>query len=289
MIVKYCYNYQWKEQNKELIIMAFYKPKDMAKLLNVSERTLQRWDKSGKLPAKRTPTNRRYYTEDQYLAFLGKSPKKRKVVAYARVSTYGQKDDLKDQIAFIQDFLNARGIILDESITDIGSGLNYNRKKWNKLLHEVEHDKIDSIYITYPDRFIRFGFDWFKRFCAEYNTKIVVLNNKRTSPDEELVDDVISIIHVFSCRLYGLRKYKQKIKNDKSLQFKDSEHHDSWKNTEGWIKTQAVYAQLSRCCLQLPALLLEFRLGCMAGYVLLPEIFSATWFKEHFEVECISS
>lgn len=194
----------------------------MADKLNVSVRTLQRWDNSGKLKAKRTPTNRRYYTENQYLQFLGKQPDDRKTVAYARVSTYVQKDDLKDQIGFIRQYANSKGIILDEAITDIGSGLNYNRKKWNQLLQDVEHGKIKTIYITYKDRFIRFGFDWFNRFCNEHDTKIIVLNNPDTSPEKELVDDIISIIHVFSCRLYGLRKYKNKIKNDKSL-MKDSD------------------------------------------------------------------
>ncbi len=83
---------------------------------------------------------------------------KRKVVAYARVSTNSQRDDLKNQIDFIRQYVNAKGIILDETITDVGSGLNYNRKKWNKLLEEVMNNQIDTIYITYKDRFIRFGY-----------------------------------------------------------------------------------------------------------------------------------
>lgn len=201
--------------------MTIYKPKEMAKKLNVTVRTLQRWDNEGKLPAKRSPTNRRYYTDDQLMQYLGEPTDNRKAVAYARVSTYDQKDDLKDQVSFIRQYANAKGIILDEVITDVGSGLNYNRKKWNQLLHDVEQDKVKTIFITYKDRFIRFGFDWFNRFCNEHNTKIIVLNNPDTSPDKELVDDVISIIHVFSCRLYGLRKYKNKIKNDKSLTKED--------------------------------------------------------------------
>lgn len=201
--------------------MTIYKPKEMAKKLNVTVRTLQRWDNEGKLPAKRSPTNRRYYTDDQLMQYLGEPTDNRKTVAYARVSTYGQKDDLKDQVSFIRQYANAKGIILDEVITDVGSGLNYNRKKWNQLLYNVEQNKIKTIFITYKDRFIRFGFDWFNRFCNEHNTKIIVLNNPDTSPDKELVDDVIRIIHVFSCRLYGLRKYKNKIKNDKSLTKED--------------------------------------------------------------------
>lgn len=77
--------------------MTMLKPKEMAKRLNVTVRTLQRWDKEGTLKAYRTPTNRRYYTEEQYLNYIGKPlSKKRKNVAYARVSTYGQKDDLQN-------------------------------------------------------------------------------------------------------------------------------------------------------------------------------------------------
>lgn len=78
-------------------------------------------------------------------------------------------------------------------------------------------NNVDTIFITYKDRFIRFGYDWFERLCKMHNTEIVVLKNVETSPEKEMIDDIISIIHVFSCRLYGLRKYKNIIKNDKSL------------------------------------------------------------------------
>lgn len=194
------------------------KPKEMAKRLNVTVQTLQNWDKKGTLKAHRTPTNRRFYTEDQYAQFVGQTIDDDRVnVAYARVSTYNQKDDLQDQLAFIRQYANAKGIILNQEITDIGSGLNYKRKKWNQLLNMVMENKINQIFITYQDRFIRFGFDWFENLCKQHGTKIIVINNPATSPDQELVNDLISIIHVFSCRLYGLRKYKKKLKDDHSL------------------------------------------------------------------------
>lgn len=197
-------------------IMTVLKPKDVAKRLGVTTRTLQSWDRKGILKAKRSPTNRRFYTEDQIKHYLDRDTavSKRKQVAYARVSTYGQKDDLKDQLSYIRQYVNAKGIILDKEISDIGSGLNYKRPKWNKLLEEVMQGKIDKIYITYKDRFIRFGYDWFDNLCKSHGTEIVVLNNVDTSPDKELVEDLVSIIHVFSCRLYGLRKYKKKIKGE---------------------------------------------------------------------------
>ena len=193
---------------------------EMAKRLNVSVKTLQRWDREGILVAKRTPTDRRYYTEDQYLEYIGSSTKsKRKTIAYVRVSNANQKDDLRNQITFIRNYVNAKGEILDDIIEDIGSGLNYNRKHWNDLLlNQIPKGEIEKIYITYKDRFVRFGFDWFERFCNHYNCEIVVINNPDTSPQKELVDDLISIIHVFSCRIYGLRKYKKDISLDESLQ-----------------------------------------------------------------------
>ena len=200
--------------------MSMIRLNEMAKRLNVSVKTLQRWDREGILVAKRTPTDRRYYTEDQYLEYIGSSTKsKRKTIAYVRVSSANQKDDLRNQITFIRNYVNAKGEILDDVIEDVGSGLNYNRKHWNDLLlNQIPKGEIEKIYITYKDRFVRFGFDWFERFCNHYNCEIVVINNPDTSPQKELVDDLISIIHVFSCRIYGLRKYKKDISLDESLQ-----------------------------------------------------------------------
>ena len=195
-----------------------YKPKEFAELLGVSVKTLQRWDREGTLTANRTPTNRRYYTYKQYLEFKGiTEDDTRKVILYARVSTKNQKDDLQNQTAFLRQFCNARGMIVDQCIEEYGSGLNYNRKKWNELLDEVMEQKIKTIVITHRDRFVRFGYDWFERFCAKFNTTIVVVNNESLSPQEELVQDIVSILHVFSCRLYGLRKYKKQIEGDDGL------------------------------------------------------------------------
>lgn len=162
-----------------------YKPNDFAELLNVSVKTLQRWDREGILVAKRTPTNRRYYTYDQYLEYKGiKQQFDRKTVIYTRVSTNNQKDDLKNQIVFLQQFTNAKGIIVDEIIEDIGSGLNYNRKKWNKLIDRCMKNEIDTIIVTNKDRFIRFGYEWFEKFLAKFDVKIIVVNNEFLSPHE---------------------------------------------------------------------------------------------------------
>lgn len=196
-----------------------YKPKEFAELLNVTVKTLQRWDREKTLVANRTPTNRRYYTYDQYLQFkgIGRDADSRKIVIYTRVSTRNQADNLENQVDFLQNYVNAKGLIVDEVIRDYGSGLNYNRKKWNQLLGEVMENKVKMIFVSHKDRFVRFGFDWFERFCNKFNVEIVVVKNDKLSPHEELVQDIVSILHVFSCRLYGLRKYKKQIEGDETI------------------------------------------------------------------------
>lgn len=196
------------------------KPKEFAEKVGVTTTTLRNWDKTKKLIAKRTLTNQRYYTEDDLDKVLNlpkKSSNNRKNYIYARVSSIEQKDDLKDQVDFLKQFVNARGIIVEDPMTDIGSGLNYKRKNWNALLDLVMDNQVGNIYISYEDRFTRFGFDWFQSLCEKHHSKIIVVNNKTTSPEEEVVNDLISIIHVFSYRVYGLRKYKNKIGQDKDV------------------------------------------------------------------------
>lgn len=194
------------------------KPNELAKLLNVSVKTLQRWDNEGILKAYRSPTERRYYTYAQYLEYIGvssnKEESKGKVVIYTRVSNRRQKDDLINQVEFLKQYANAKGIIVDTIYEDIGSGLNYNRKKWNDLIEECRKNKISLILISHKDRFIRFGYSWFERFLKSCGTEIIVVNNEKLSPEQELFQDLISITHVFSCRIYGLRKYKNKIKKE---------------------------------------------------------------------------
>ena len=131
--------------------MNTYKPKDFAKMLGVTVRTLQKWDVAGKLKAFRTPTNRRFYTQEQLDVYMGNSTRvqnQKKVILYARVSTAKQRDDLKNQVSFLREFVNARGVIVDRVMTDIGSGLNLKRKNWNELIKMAEEGKVAEIYIA---------------------------------------------------------------------------------------------------------------------------------------------
>ena len=98
-----------------------------------------------------------------------------------------------------------------------GRMYTYNRKKWNKLLEDCMLGMIKTVIVAHKDRFIRFGYDWFERFLKSNGVEIIVVNNEVLSPQEEMIQDLINIIHVFSCRIYGLRKYKKKIEEDDGI------------------------------------------------------------------------
>ena len=195
-----------------------YSTGEFAKLINKNVKTLQLWDRTGKLIAGRTITGRRFYTEKDLLTYKGILANEQSLnIAYVRVSSQSQKDDLKNQKQYINDFCRNSGINIDEFFEDIGSGLNFKRKYFNQMLSNVENGLIKNIIITHKDRLIRFGFDWFNTFCLNHGCKIIIINDEKTSPEHEMIQDLISIIHVFSCRMYGLRKYKKEIENDKSI------------------------------------------------------------------------
>lgn len=188
---------------------------EFAKLIGVHIKTLQRWDREGTLKAFRTKTNRRYYNYEQLSEYKGILAKEQsKNIIYCRVSSKNQIDDLKSQKEFINDFCRNKGIEIDEVFEDIASGLNFKRKKFNELFQMVENGLVKNIVIAHKDRLVRFGFDWFNGFCDRHNCKILVINDERLSPEKEIVQDLISIIHVFSCKIYGLRKYKDAISKE---------------------------------------------------------------------------
>ena len=137
--------------HKEDGFMGNYKPKEFAKMIGVSVKTLQKWDKDNVLKAYRTPKDRRYYTDEQYFKYTRQQIQKNgKTVIYTRMSTNNQKDDLNNQIKFLKQYANTKGIIVDEIFEDIGSGLNYNRKIWNLLIDKwcIKGEIQCNIYYT---------------------------------------------------------------------------------------------------------------------------------------------
>lgn len=188
-----------------------YSPKEFGLLVGKTTKTLQRWDREGILKAHRSITHRRYYTHDQYLSVTGQKVKERKLLTYCRVSSAGQKKDLILQKKAVESFCFSQGKVINEKFEDIGSGLNYKRKRFVQLMEMVERGEVSEIVIAHKDRLVRFGFEWFEKFCKDHGVSILVMNADSLSPEQEMTKDLLSIIHCFSSRLYGLRKYKKKI------------------------------------------------------------------------------
>jgi putative resolvase len=187
-----------------------YRPHEFAALIGKTVNTLQRWDREGILPAQRSPTGRRYYTHDQYLEYRGlKAKGAGMTIAYARVSTQAQKPDLHNQVAALRAYCQAHELHVDEWVEELGSSLNYQRKQFNRIMEEIELGRVRRLIIAHKDRLVRFGFEWFAAFCQRHGTDLVIVNGDTLSPEQELVQDFLSIVHIFSARLYGLRSYKK--------------------------------------------------------------------------------
>ena len=182
----------------------------VAKQLNKSAQTLRNWEKTGELiPAYKTKSGYRYYTEEQINKLLGVEEKERVTIGYCRVSSRKQQDDLKRQTENMRNYLCAKGYKF-EIITDIGSGINYNKVGLNILLDKVIKGEVDKVVVLHKDRLLRFGFELVENLCKRYGTSIEVVNNTPKTEEQELVEDLVQIITVFSCKLQGKRANKMK-------------------------------------------------------------------------------
>ncbi len=190
-----------------------YSPQEFGKLIGRTTNTLQKWDRRGILKANRSPTNRRYYTHDQYLVYRGLVAQEQGLtIVYTRVSAVAQKPDLANQMKALEAYCQQHTITVDEWLSDIGSGLNYKRKQFNRLMELIELGQVRRLLLAHRDRLVRFGYDYFEAFCERHHTELVVLNSEAMSPEHELVRDLVAIVTVFSARLPGLRSYRKVLK-----------------------------------------------------------------------------
>jgi len=195
-----------------------YSPQELGKLIGRTTNTLQKWDRKGILKAHRSPTNRRYYTHDQYLQYRGLVAQEQGLtIVYARVSGVAQKPELANQVNALETYCKQHSITVDEWMSDIGSGLNYKRRRFNRLMEMIELGQVRRLIIAHRDRLVRFGYEYFEAFCVRHHTELVVINGEAMSPEQELVRDLIAIVTVFSARLHGLRSYRNVLK-DAALQ-----------------------------------------------------------------------
>ena len=193
--------------------MKFYSIGQFSKLIGKTNQTLRNWDKDGTLkPHHVSESGYRYYSQEQLNHFLGLKQEvqlNKKTIGYCRVSSDKQKDDLERQIENVKTYMYAKGYQF-EIISDIGSGINYNKKGLNKLIDMVTNSEVEKIVILYKDRLIRFGYELIENICNKYGTTIEIIDNTEKTEEQELVEDMIQIVTVFSERLQGKRANKAK-------------------------------------------------------------------------------
>lgn len=179
--------------------------------LGVHQETLRRWEISGKIEVERTPRGHRRYDLSKLRGIVPKqSPIDRTTLCYARVSSHDQKDDLVRQVKILESFCASHGWVF-EVLQDLGSGLNYQKKGLRKLIKMICSGSIARLVITHKDRLMRFGAELIFSLCESFGTEVVIINAKEdTTFEDDLVQDVLEIITVFSARLYGARSRKNK-------------------------------------------------------------------------------
>jgi len=190
----------------------FLSIQEAAKCLGVSSQTLRRWERKKKIsPSHRTQGGQRRYAMSDLQPFaLDDKPSDRPTVAYARVSSHDQKEDLQRQVHMLEMYCSAKGWTF--SVTkDLGSGMNYNKQGLKQILEQIMKGQIDRLVLTHKDRLLRFGAELVFSLCAVKNVEVVIINQgDEPSFEEELAKDVLEIITVFSARLYGSRSHKNK-------------------------------------------------------------------------------
>lgn len=180
--------------------------------IGVTIESVRNWDRTDKLkPAFRNPSGHRYYTQEQVNLYLGlhkpDSQSAKIVVGYCRVSSPKQKDDLERQVENMESYLISQGNPY-KIITDIGSGINYNKKGLDEMIDLVLSHKVEKVVVLYKDRLLRFGYELLDNLFSKFGTRIEIIDNSEKTENEELVEDLIQIITVFSARLQGKRANK---------------------------------------------------------------------------------
>ena len=209
----------------------YYTPKDASKKLGVHWQTLRNWEKQGKIKTIRSPGGKRYYDINNFMVDIENNNSDinffniqndikeiniqndikeikniRRKICYCRVSSYSQKNELDNQIKYMTNkFPN------HEILYDIESGINFNRPNLNKIINYGIKNELEELAIAYKDRLCRIGYELIEKILIEYsNTNIIIEKDEIKSPEEELTNDLIEIITVFSSKLYGIRSYKSK-------------------------------------------------------------------------------
>jgi predicted site-specific integrase-resolvase len=193
------------------------KAKEAKQTLGVTQQTLSHYVKTGKIRYVAVNAFHYEYNDEDIYNLIGLSRKINKInVTYSRVSLSKQKNDLESQNKRLYDYCASKGLVISKQFKDIKSGMNFdNRKDFNLLLKDVVKGNIENIIVENKDRLCRFGFDLFESFCKYHGTKIIVTSNvENKSYEQELTDDLVSIIHYFSMNSYSHRAKLNRIKKE---------------------------------------------------------------------------
>ena len=194
---------------EDLLMSKYYSINKFSKILGVSAQTLRNGDKNGKLHPHHTSSNGyRYYSHEQLNQVMNIKPNlDRIVIGYCRVSSNKQKDDLERQIENMKLYLTAQGKPF-EIISDIGSGIDYKKKGLKELMKRISQNKVDKVVVFYKDRLLRFGFELVEYIASLYDCDIEIIDHTEKTEQQEIVEDLVQIITVFSCKLQGKRANK---------------------------------------------------------------------------------
>jgi predicted site-specific integrase-resolvase len=193
-----------------VVNVKYYTIHEFSKLVGKTPQTLRNWNKKGLLIPHHTGANGyRYYSHEQLKQVLNiKEDKKPKVIiGYCRVSSYKQKDDLQRQVENMKLYLDKQNKNY-EIIEDIGSGINYTKKGLRTLLRKIVNNEVEKVVVLYKDRLLRFGFELVEYIANLYGCEIEVIDSTEKTEQQELVEDLVQIITVFSCKLQGKRANK---------------------------------------------------------------------------------
>lgn len=194
-----------------MIMERLYRSGEAAKLLGIHPMTLRRWIKAGKIKAKRTAGGEYRIPESEIKRLLGEKQETTRAVIYARVSSRDQKEDLERQVKYLQEYCASKGYQVVETLKDIASGLNENRKGLKRLFKLVEEKNVDVVVITYKDRLTRFGFKYLEEFFKSHGARIeAIFGEEQRDAQQEFVEDLIAIVTSFAGKLYGMRSHKKK-------------------------------------------------------------------------------
>ena len=188
--------------------------KNVLRLLKITRPTLTKYVKTGVIRVNVLPNKRYEYNDEDVYKFLNKDMK-RKTVVYARVSTPKQKADLTNQIELLKQFCFNCGYTLSAVYSDVASGINFDKRTdFFDMLDEILSGKIERVVISYKDRLSRVGFELFNHLFQQYNCEIVVMSEVGSIKldSQEIFEEIVSLLHCYSMKLYSNRKKLQTIK-----------------------------------------------------------------------------